>query len=415
MDISQADGPVFSVPVEILEHVFDLCLHRQSFDDDDLYEYTGSLVRHCGPILLMQVCTLWRAIVLNSLLMEIPNAPAYPLDLRLCTPPFDLVPKDYSRSVFVLFAKQVHRWQSLSIDLDLDFIDELTNLLRSKQSAPMFLEGLRVENPANKDYQVPQTAMEPFVDLIHRLESLQHFVWIDQCGTTPLHNIPWTRLKTVVVKLPASLEEIFLYISQCTAATTITFESITIFDPKKTRWPTEPFPPISLTSLTSLKLSRGCDPTWLLRFFTMPSLQSLDISILRRDQAILEGFVKRSPCLRSLLIDERHNSDHFSYFGEDFLISDEEIMDYLRSPCLRSIPRVGLSMKYAKEDMVSLIRRRLQTGTPLSPLVSWLTPDWMHRYVGWREFNDRPELPIFSYADGSFEFMEYFWIETDLM
>ncbi|CAA7265720.1 unnamed protein product [Cyclocybe aegerita] len=88
---------------------------------------------------------------------------------------------------------------------------------------------------------------------------------------------------------------------------------------------------------------------WFLRYLTAPSLRSLNIAILRRDQVALDNFVKRSPCVEALIIDERYGGDYCSY-KDEVLISDLEIVDYLTSPSLRHSLRRPRSFVHQKND-----------------------------------------------------------------
>ncbi|CAA7265721.1 unnamed protein product [Cyclocybe aegerita] len=227
-----------------------------------------------------------------------------------------------------------------------------------------------------------------------------------------LHGLPWSQLKTVVIDVPSSLENIFSYLSQCTSATAVTIHGETPKNPGKTRLPSHRFPAHTLPNLTSLKLSRGCDPLWLLRHFTAPSLQQLEVAILRRDQQVLEDFVKRSPSIHTLIIDERYGEDYA--YADEALITDQEIIAYLTSPCLRAIPRVGLDLLYTKKRIPALIQEGLEGGRPLPPLLCWIPENWDQRLVGWWDELD-PELHtlLFSYEDGSIELSPEYQIDSD--
>ncbi|CAA7265743.1 unnamed protein product [Cyclocybe aegerita] len=424
MDGTENSIDIGALPVEILILIFDIYIDRDIPLEDEFHGYyMGSLVTHSSPLVLMQVCNHWRSITLGTpslwtficpsynpivyIRRWLAICPKYPLDLQLSRRPIDLVPRNYVQSVFKLFAKEAYRWRSLSIELDPEVTSELINVFRSdSRTTPAQLEDLKVEPSLQDHFKVPGSTLEALVALLPGLKSLRRLIWVDPWGEISLHDVPWMQLKTAIIKLPSSIQQIFSYLSQCTSATEIEFHSSTTADPTKTRLPSYHFPAFTLPNLTSLKLSRGCDPMWILQYFTMPSLQHLEVGILRRDQRVLEDFLKRSPCVHTLVIDERHGGD-YSYMDE-ILISDHEILAYLTSPCLRAMPRVGIDLLCTKERTLALIQQRLDAHRPLPPLLCW-RPSLYQRLVGWWDKLDPMfDALLFSYKEGSVEFSPYY-------
>ncbi|KAJ3518168.1 hypothetical protein NLJ89_g5 [Agrocybe chaxingu] len=420
-----------ALPVEILILIFDIYIDRDIPLEDEFHGYyMGSLVTHSSPLVLMQVCSHWRSITLGTpslwtficpssnpivyIRRWLAICPKYPLDLQLSRRPIDLVPRDYVQSVFKLFAKEAYRWRSLSIELDPEVTSELVEVFRSNNGAiPSQLEDLKVEPSLEDHFKVPGPTLETFVALLPGLKSLRRLIWVDPQGEVSLLNVPWMQLKTAIIKLPSSVQQIFSYLSQCTSATEVEFHSNTHADPQKNRLPSHRYPTFTLLNLTSLTLSRGCDPMWLLRHFTMPSLQHLEIGILHRDQQVLEDFLKRSPSIHTLVIDERHGED--DAYADEILISDHEILTYLTSPCLRAIPRVGIDLLYTKERIPALIQQRLDVHRPLPPLLCW-RPSWYQRLVGWWDkLDSKYDALLFSYEEGAIELSpEYEFDDSDL-
>ncbi|KAJ3511757.1 hypothetical protein NLJ89_g3915 [Agrocybe chaxingu] len=425
-------SPVSSLPVEILILIFDIYLSRGPVFEDEFHGYyDGYLTSRCSPFVLMQVCSHWRSIALatpslwtficpsyNPILYIrrwLAICPKYPLDLQLSRRPINQVPRDYVHSVFNLFAEEAYRWRSLSIELDPEVASELVNVLRSdSRTIPAQLQDLKVEPSPQDHFKVPGSTLEALVALLPGLKSLRRFIWVDPWGKISLHDVPWMQLKTAIIKLPSSVQQVFSYLSQCTSATEIEFHSNTTADPTKTRLPSYRFPAFTLANLTVLKLSRGCDPMWLLRHFTMPSLQHLEVGILRRDQQVLEDFLKRSPSIHTLVVDERYGED--DAYADEVLISDHEILAYLTSPCLRAIPRVGIDLLYTKERILALIQQRLDAHRPLPPLLCW-RPSWYQRLVGWWDKLDpKYDALLFSYREGAVELSpEYEFDDSDCL
>ncbi|KAJ3518166.1 hypothetical protein NLJ89_g7 [Agrocybe chaxingu] len=423
---------IHSFPVELLGHIFGLYINIELQGKGEFHDYAIFITTHDSPLILMQVCRVWRAIALATptlwthicpSLDSIPNirrwlaiSPKYPLYLQF-TRSFhdDDVPRDYDRSVFRLFAKEAYRWRSLSIDLDSDVAQEFVKLLQTESTAPLLLEDLKVDLQSEDHRQASGSTLKFVIALLPRLKLLRRLLWIDKRGVTPLHGVPWSQLMTVIVTLPSSLEEIFLYLSQCTAATKVEFQGETLNHPEKTRLPASRFQHITLGALTTLTLSRGCDPMWLLRHFTMPSLRFLDISILRRNLAVLEDFVKRTPHLHTLIIDERRAQRRNSFiYADEVFISEQEIGEYLTSACLRSIPRVALDLLYTKSRTIALIQEGFQHGRPLPDLLCWNPRTIrMKRLVGWwHKLDERRNIVLFSYKDGTIEFTKDYYSDT---
>ncbi|KAJ3511760.1 hypothetical protein NLJ89_g3911 [Agrocybe chaxingu] len=417
---------IASLPVEILTLIFEAYIDIGPPSQGEFYDYTPALFRD-SPIILTQVCCHWREITLATPSLwtfispsyeSIPRVrrwlaicPKYSLDLQLVRGLYHAVSQDYASSVFNLFAKEAYRWRSLSIELDADMAAGLVKILRSDKSIPSTLEKLKVEPSREPELRVPVSTLEALAGLLPSLKFLQHLIWTDKYEAS-LHSVPWSQLKTVVIDLPSSLENIFSYFSQCTSATTVTIHGETPKHPGKTRLPSHRFPACTLPDLTSVKLSRGCDPMWLLRHFTLPSLQHLEVAILRRDQQALEDFVKRSPNIHTLIVDERYGED-YSY-ADEVLITDREIVAYLTSPCLRAISRVGLDLLYTKKRIPALIQECLEGGRPLPPLLCWIPENWDQRLVGWWDELD-PQLHtlLFSYKDGPIELSSEYEIDSD--
>ncbi|CAA7265728.1 unnamed protein product [Cyclocybe aegerita] len=424
-------SPVSSLPVEILILIFDIYLSRGPVFEDEFHGYyDGYLNSRCSPLILMQVCSHWRAIALATpslwtficpsynpiryIRHWLAICPKYPLDLQLANRAIEDVPRGYVYAVFNLFTKEAHRWRSLSIDFDHDVAEGFVKLLQSDRTVPLLLEDLKIE-AFQLDHMVPVSTFHAIAALLSRLKALRRLIWVDSRGEGPLHGIPWSQLKTVTIKLPSSLEDIFSYLSQCTSATQVEFCTETPLQPQKTRLPSHRLPPLTLPHLTSIRLSRGCDPMWLLQHFTMPSLQHLEIGVLRRNQPFLEEFVKRSPHLHTLIVDERYHEDYDLYVDQ-VPVSDHEIIAYLTNPSLRAIPRVGIDLTYAKERTLALIQQRLDAHRPLPPLLCW-RPSLYQRLVGWWDKLDPTfDALLFSYKEGSVEFSpEYEFDDSDCL
>ncbi|KAJ3518169.1 hypothetical protein NLJ89_g4 [Agrocybe chaxingu] len=272
----------------------------------------------------------------------------------------------------------------------------LVKLLQSGDT-PSKLEDLKVDVFHRNHDRLPGPVLDALIALLPRLKVLRRFVWDDKHGgTLLLHGIPWSQLKTAIRDVPSSLEDIFSYLSQ------------------RLDYLLHRFPAFTLANLTVLKLSRGCDPMWLLRHFTMPSLQHLEVGILRHDQQVLKDFLKRSPSIHTLVIDERHGED--DAYIDEILISDHEILAYLTNPCLRAIPRVGIDLLYTKERILALIQQRLDVHRPLPPLLCW-RPSLHQRLVGWWDkLGPKYDALLFSYKEGAVELSpEYEFDDSDCL
>ncbi|KDR73075.1 hypothetical protein GALMADRAFT_213018 [Galerina marginata CBS 339.88] len=168
---------------------------------------------------------------------------------------------------------------------------------------------------------------------------------------TDLATLPFAAAKKVAfVRWSLTFEECFYILSNCSSATEVFLEASNNTTPSL---PPGPVQGIRLNNLTSLELSSVVHPMELLRRLTLPKLESLKIvdgvggywynKSPEMPVQIIENFLSRSKCPLRLL------------FVEDFTITMEEVVRFLKIPAVREIRTVEFKCAHVLERMEKLL------------------------------------------------------------
>lgn len=321
---------------------------------------------------------------------------------------------DYSRStqlnahhnseMFRLFTTISHRWKSLSIRLNPGVAEQFLGFLKEAAAT-----GNRI--PVKDVYiwmvlSVPDATLSNILSLLPLSTSVERLYWDAEFNATTVPTLPWQLLRTIKVKLwTGTPQELISILSQCALASTVSIFLESFQYPNPTAFPMiYRDPPISLPLLASLELSRQIDPVVLLQRFEFPSLRCLYIQVAHRDMFALANFLKKTPSLETLIIDELGRDMRTSPAGPSL----QDIIDYLVIPELRNLPSFKLAFRNSHTIMPYIIGRNPKAWTFNPALLCWR--EWCHwrgtpaSYIGWgRDWSIN--YLIWKYQQGRFEYM----------
>jgi hypothetical protein len=249
---------------------------------------------------------------------------------------------------------------------------------------------------------IPETTMSSILSLLPISTSVERLYWDGRFTKTFTSLLPWKQLRTINVKVAVNTtQDIVRILSQCTSASVVNIFMVSTHPDYIQTPKLYEDPPFLLPLLTSLTLSRQTDPMALLQYFTFPSLRYLRIEVANRDLFSFANFLKRTPLLEKLIIDEsRHSPD-----GP----SEQDIVDYLVIPELRNIPSFKLTFRDAHSITPNIIEGHPKAWT-LPSLLCWREYSYDLRigdcsFIGWGKSWSTKDL-IWEYRQGQIEFTQ---------
>jgi hypothetical protein len=290
-----------------------------------------------------------------------------------------------------LFATEVERWRSFSIEFDATLIETLMAILKSSKGQLTNLEELEIS--FQRELVPVESAVNLFSSLLC-LKSLRRMYLNFLLKNSPTFNyqlIPWRQLNDILVRAPLSLEECVRYLSQCSSASRV---SLYASPPPSSQAPISRYLPITtLPNLSSLTLVQWWDPAEALRFFKLPSLRHLKLTTenffernCNRQPSILKAFLERSQCA----------IDRLTILDYDMDIN--AVLEYLKIPGLYTIPRVGFSFEGAGIMILEVLQRNPNAEHPFPRLLAWDCPETEMSFVGWGE-TDKKMIPKYKWED----------------
>jgi len=399
------------LPVELLCHIFELSQERVP-TYNDFHAHLRLMAPNQSPLNIIQVSRLWRAVALGSpslwdsihptlssvafMKRWLDISPKVPFHLSIATGSVghSRYPVEHARSIFQLFIGVVDRWKSLSIALDAAFAEDMVTLISTSRTR-LHIEDLNVIF-AGHDH-TPST-LERFVSLLPSLGSLKRLKWTDERRKVSVENIPWSQLEVIDLASPISANQCLWCLERCTSATMVSF-TIDSSSRNEVLWsPPLPMPPISLPKLTSLTLSRSCDPMRVAKYFVFPSLHYLNVEIQHRDHAELQRMIIAAPGLKTLVVHE------FDLRKEENPASDTDIIDYLTNPYISRLPQVEVTFRQAHNRGLHFIDNLRRPHTVLPRLLCWVGRRCGLPYIGWGPKIETSDALIWKYADGHLEY-----------
>lgn len=371
------------------------------------------------PLSLLSVCTRWRKVALatpslwDSIVPPANSIPCIKAWMKVSQDqPFHLLIKSHHKltqatrhacELFRLLSTVSHRWRSLSIRLDAQLAEELLNFLQANTGNPIPIKDVHI-SLARSD--IPETTMGDILSLLPSSTSMERLYlnWGGGDSISVASRVPWKLLKTIIVKTRAT-QDVVDILSQCTSASVVKifmYPTLTDLVYHQTSILYHG-PPVLLPLLTSLTLSRWTDPMILIQYFTFPSLHNLWIEVAHRDLFAFGNFLKRTPLLEKLVIDESGKDEEDSPEGP----SEQDIIDYLVIPELCNIPSFKLTFRDAHTIIPSMIQYNPDAWI-LPSLLCWREYCHYLRYkkssfIGWGKHWFTKDL-IWEYRQGKIEF-----------
>jgi len=352
-----------------------------------IHAHSEKLSFRTTPLSLLGVCERWKALALNlpclwdAVCPSFNSLPLMRYWLNVAPPntqfhlkliphcPTSLVSDpnlDHTREMFRLFAGVYKRWRSLEIDLSPSLCAELVALLdATTRDDPVWLRSLTIRF---MDIPPPTDLLLRTLDRLPESSHLERLSWVCTLGErVPLQPLPCQgQLSTVLVAHVARVNDYVAYLSRCTTANSVKLLNLVAFPEKQQQQQQqdsaagalpltsflESSPPLVLSLLTTLSLSRGTDPMVLLQHFTLPALRSLSIGVRHRNHSAFQTFLRGSPHLETLIIDESWRQDADT-------ATDQDLVEYLTNPHIRRIPHVQLACTDASVRALGIVKRHM--------------------------------------------------------
>ena len=320
------------------------------------------------------------------------SGPTAPLDLQIKFQPE--FPPFYANSIFRLLTTEVKRWRLMSIELDLNLATEFVTFLERRTHDLRRLEELEIHLLPKG---VPPAISQRILTQIPRLKSLRRFTWVTNGRQSRDHAFRQLRalavLDDITLYTPSLFDECIVHLSQCVSATKVRLYDRTCHYYPLQRKPI--FPLMMLPRLTSLTLTRHFDAMDVLDYFSLPSLEYLEIHTVSELAAghnltFLRNFLERSKCpLRLLAI------------GGD--LTNSILTDYLLFPSIRSIPEVHITCFDVVKMAINILETYPNAETIFPDIICWLPNEFLAPpYIGWRNLAKGEKL-IYSWTAGKLD------------
>ncbi|KIM37366.1 hypothetical protein M413DRAFT_278172 [Hebeloma cylindrosporum] len=323
------------------------------------------------------------------------SSPAAPLNLQLRFQ--SNFPPLYANNIFRLLTKEIKRWRSMSIELDLSLAQEFAALLEERTQDLSQLEELEI-HLLPKD--VPSTISQRILAQIPLVKSLRRFTWVSNGRESRDHvfrQLPALAvLEDITIFTPSLFDECVAHLSQCVSA-----KKIRIYDETCHYYPPQSKPTLPITTLphlTSLTLTRYLDPMDILDYFALPSLEYLKLKVAEEyapghNLTILRNFLERSKCpLRSLTIEGK--------------AVDSIVTDYLLFPSIRSIPEVQITVYCSKikQRLLEILETYPNAATAFPPVIKCWVPNkpFAPSSIGWKKLEIGEKL-LFAWTAGKLD------------
>jgi hypothetical protein len=413
--------PVNEVPAEVLAHIFELgmCWKPAGFAPHNRLSISRQVLDGYAPVVYLKVCRYWRKVALStsSLWTTVSSAefrakvaivPAmkYWLNRSSPTAPLNLqlkfqtnFPPLYANNIFRFLTTKVGRWRSMSIELDSSLSEEFAALLEGRTQDLDQLEELEIHLLPKG---VPLIVSQRILSQIPLLKSLRRFSWIANGRESRDHAFRHLRalstLDNITLFTPSLFDECIVHLSQCISASRVRlYDETCHYHPLQTK---PQFHMTTLPGLTSLTLSRYFDPIDVLSYFTLPSLEYLELVTGHppgHNLTILETFLTRSGCPLRTLIIRGHGG-----------MLDSNITGYMLFHPMRSIPEVEISCGDISHTMLTILENHPNAEGVFPPIICWLPDRFLPSpSIGWKKLAPGEKL-LYSWKAGKLDLTE-FW------
>jgi F-box-like len=328
--------PISNLPPELLGEIFAHCLPPR------IWQPPLPNV-HEAPMLLCQVCSYWRELALSlpmlwssfygstghgsgrlsSIRLWIERSRTHPLFISV-----DLCQENpLTSSMMHLFLDNIHRWDDVAFCVG---DKSAKDVLAIPGGSAHLLDSFGI-NAAECNTKTIDEISSIFLSF----PNLRRLRWYSKSTPMALLGMTFSRLMHIKLLCNVPFNECICFIAQCSQIRDIEITHI------------EPSPvPLTLPIITLPHLSSLCVPVGIsefLDYFTLPSLRILGFGMLKLRN--FENLAARS----SFKLDTLHVSDSYNLTGE-------EVICYLRMPCLELLRELSIRASRLTDQTVSLLQ-----------------------------------------------------------
>jgi hypothetical protein len=326
------------LPPEILGEIFVRCLPRKAW------------IPHCpsvleAPMLLCQVCSRWRELTLSlpTLWSSFSANLAHPIRAGRVSLAQLWIERSHNQPLFLFldlrrsdpltshimgsFLANIHRWNNVAFAVD---DDSARGLLAIPGGSARLLESFGVHAP-----KCSTEIINEISPILLSFQNLRRLHWYSRSTPTTLLNMSFSKLTHIKLECPLPFNECVRFISRCSQICDLELERI-VPSPAPQNLPVVTFPYL-------FSLSVGICDSDVLDYFTLPSLKSLYFPRIKLEN--FEKFIARSSC--------KLESFHLGDFRS---ITEEEVISYLRMPCLQSLRELHISADRLTDRTLAILQ-----------------------------------------------------------
>ena len=338
---SEVHCHINTLPPEILSEIFKNCLAPRN----GLFLIPS--IRK-APMLLCQVCSYWRELALSLPMLWSSFAGSRGHDIQVARGHVSLIQLWLERSrteplflyfnlrkreplgsrIMGFFLDNIHRWEDVTFVVDDDSAKDLSAI-------PGGSAHLLNRFAINAD-RCTTKSMDEISPIFSSFPNLRRLWWRSRSAPMALLGMSFSSLSHIKLLCPVPFNQCVSFMAQCSQICEVEISDVQPSPVPFTRTP----PIVTLPHLSSLNISVGMSE--LLDYFTLPSLRLLVFGQIRLQN--FKNLAARSSCKLE------------TFYLIDKKATEEELIYYLRSPCLQSLRTLQINSRGMTDQILTALR-----------------------------------------------------------